>query len=185
MTAAAEAVVADQEWWERLRDRCDAWRRTHPGPVRAVAGVRAVLLWVGLVWIAVVLVWMPDLGLGARAWLGCLWLVVVWFLLLRTKTLTASGYGRWFALSVLWSVPTGVISALLSAGAGGVAADGPGIGIAAFTEEATRSPAGQDVPTSSWCGTSSPTRSSPRSRAAAAPPCARCSSATTTSTPSG
>lgn len=132
------APVVEPEWWERIAVRRDRWRADHPTAALWIARVRALALWLGLLWLGVLLVFFPELRLGMRAWLGCLWLVVLWFVLAHTKTLTLSGYGRFFSVSVVWSAVIGAATAALSGLVGEVGDDGPGIGIAAFSEEALK-----------------------------------------------
>lgn len=75
---------------------------------------RTVLLFGSLVWLAGLWLFMPELRLGMRAYLGCLWVVVAWFMLARTKTLTWSGFLRFFAVCVPWSVGIGVVATALA-----------------------------------------------------------------------
>lgn len=69
---------------------------------------RTVVLAGSLVWLAGLWLFMPELRLGMRAYLGCLWVVVAWFALTRTKTLTWSGFLRFFTLCVPWSIAIGI-----------------------------------------------------------------------------
>lgn len=68
---------------------------------------------------------------------GCVWVVVAWYLLARTKTLTWTGYLRFFTACLPWSVAIGLVSTWLAETVVGtyVRATGPGMGIAAITEE--------------------------------------------------
>lgn len=125
-----------QEWWERLRDRRAAWWQARPALARRWARVRAIGLWAGLVWLALLLVLKPELRLGLGAYIGAAWVVVAWFLLARSRTLTWPGLMRFFAACVPWSVLIGVVCTALSGVGGlGVSATGPGVAIAAITEE--------------------------------------------------
>lgn len=131
-------AAGELEWWQRWAARRDAFAAAHTRLVRVVAVVRAVLLWVSVVWLGVLLVAFPELRPGMRAWVGCLWIVLVWFALARLRTLTLRGYLRFFVVCVAWSVVIGVVTTVMSVPFGGVGADGPGVGIAAWTEEALK-----------------------------------------------
>ncbi|PUB19862.1 protease prsW family protein [Promicromonospora sp. AC04] len=75
---------------------------------------RTVLLAGSLVWLAGLWLFLPELRLGMRAYLGCLWVVVAWFALARTKTLTWSGFLRFFTLCVPWSVTIGILTTVMA-----------------------------------------------------------------------
>lgn len=148
----AAAVVEDdlqavppREWWQVWGERRARWWADRPVLARRWAWVRAVGLWAALAWLLVLVVVVPDLTLGMRAYLGCLWTVIAWFALARTKTLTWSGLLRFFAACVPWSVLIGVVCTAMAraslagdgiAGSGlEVGAVGPGVAIAAIAEE--------------------------------------------------
>ena len=80
------------EWWERARDRLTAsrWFTT-------VIRIRAALSWLGLLALAVAVIFYPVLRTALGAWLGCMWLVVCWFALARAKT-------------VSWALTSGVMT---------------------------------------------------------------------------
>ncbi|GAA2241571.1 hypothetical protein GCM10010413_49980 [Promicromonospora sukumoe] len=67
-----------------------------------------------LAWLAGLWLFAPELRLGMRAYLGCLWVVIAWFALARTKTLTWSGFLGFFTLCVPWSVGIGLITTTLA-----------------------------------------------------------------------
>ena len=79
-------AVPPREWWQVWAERRARWWATRPVLARRWARVRAVGLWVALAWLLVLVVFVPDLTLGLRAYLGCLWTVVAWFTMARTKT---------------------------------------------------------------------------------------------------
>jgi hypothetical protein len=98
--------------------------------------VRTAALWVSIVWVGVLLVWLPEVRLSTRAYVGCVWVVIVWFFLARTKSLTWSAYMRFFAACIPWSVAIGVVSGLLAVSKGlAVDSAGPSMAIAGLTEE--------------------------------------------------
>lgn len=133
-------VAPPREWWQVWAQRRAQWWAARPVLATRWAKVRAVGLWVGLLWVLGLLVLWPEAGLGLRAYLGALWVAVAWFFLARTKTLTWSGYMRFFTGCVAWSSVIGVVSTLLAT----VAADtwvsniGPSVAIASMTEEALK-----------------------------------------------
>lgn len=141
-SASAEPtpLTAHREWWQHLAERRSRWLTMHPRLARVVVVARTVLLAGSLVWLAGLWLFMPELRLGMRAYLGCLWVVIAWFALARTKTLTWSGYLRFFTACVLWSVGIGVFAAPIAtqvAQLDAVAATGTGaqIAIAGIVEE--------------------------------------------------
>jgi len=102
--------------------------------------VRAIGLWVALVWLLGLFVFMPDLRLGVRAYLGSVWVVVAWWVLARTKTLTWSGFMRFFAACLPWSIGIGLLSMFLSTTIAGVPVNraGPTVIVAGVVEEALK-----------------------------------------------
>lgn len=151
----AVAVVEDgliaappREWWQVWGERRARWRADRPVLARRWARLRAIGLWAALAWLLVLVVFVPDLTLGLRAYLGCVWTVVAWFALARTKTLTWSGLMGFFAVCVPWSVLIGVVCTVLAdasmagepaaAAIAGVDAAGPKVAIAGIAEEALK-----------------------------------------------
>lgn len=126
-----------REWWQVWAQRRAEWWAARPVLAARWAKVRAIGLWVGLAWVLLTLVLVPDVRLSVRAWLGCAWVVVAWFFLARTKTLTWSAYLRFFTACVPWSIAIGIFSTwlattVLDVRVGSV---GPMVGIAAIAEE--------------------------------------------------
>jgi len=127
-----------QEWWERAGERRRLWAEQHTGTARRVALVSTGALLLGLLLMVVTYLVVPDARAGLRAWAGGLWLLALWFLLMRTKTLTWSGYTRMFTVSLVWAFAIGLVATSLTdiAGIGPVSSsDGAGIGIASVVEE--------------------------------------------------
>ena len=126
-----------REWWQVWAQRRAEWWAARPVLAARWAKVRAIGLWVGLAWVLLTLVLVPDVRLSVRAWLGCAWVVVAWFFLARTRTLTWSAYLRFFTACVPWSIAIGIFSTwlattVLDVRVGSV---GPMVGIAAIAEE--------------------------------------------------
>jgi len=92
------------------------------------------------VWLLVLFVFMPDLRLGVRAYLGSVWVVVAWWALARTKTLTWSGFMRFFAACLPWSIGIGLLSMFVSTvvADASVSSAGPTVVIAGVVEEALK-----------------------------------------------
>ncbi|UZN01640.1 restriction endonuclease fold toxin-2 domain-containing protein [Cellulomonas sp. S1-8] len=138
-------VVADQpagaapprEWWQVWAQRRAAWWAARPVLAARWVKVRAVGLWVALVWVLGLFVFVPEVRFGLRAWLGCVWVVVAWYVLARTKSLTWTGYLRFFTACVVWSFVVGLVSRWLTTVVLdlSVSQDGPSVMIAAITEE--------------------------------------------------
>jgi len=129
--------VAPREWWQVLAQRRARWWAARPALAARWAKIRALGLWVALVWVLGLLVLVPDVRLSVRAWLGCVWVVVAWYFLARTKTLTWSGYMRFFTACIPWSFAIGLISTWLATTVLDtyVRGTGPSMAIASITEE--------------------------------------------------
>lgn len=140
---AGEARVVPQrrEWWQVLAERRARWAAAHPRLMAFWARARTVVLFGSLLLVVGVWVFWPDLRLGMRAYAGCLWVVIAWFLLGRTKSLTWSGFMRFFAACVPWSVGIGALSTWLAHRVavvevlGGVSEAGARMAIAGIVEE--------------------------------------------------
>ncbi len=131
-------MLAGPEWWERLAARWTGWSQRHQRLAAGWARLRAVALWVALAALLLVFVLFPEFRAGLRVWLWLYGLLVAWFVVARTRTVSWRLLAGLFAASVWWSVIIAVISMWLSGGAGGVRGDGPGTVIAAMTEESLK-----------------------------------------------
>lgn len=113
--AAATAPAAGNiswtpEWWERVRDRRAAWTARHTVLMKQLLVARLVLLAVAVVWLVVAMLVVGSVRAAmVPVYVGCVWICVLWFLLLRTKTLTFAGYMRLFVVATMWSVVAGVV----------------------------------------------------------------------------
>lgn len=112
--AAGISAPAPREWWQLLAERRARWLTAHPRLARAWAVTRMVVLFGSLVWLAALWLFMPELRLGMRAYLGCLWVVIAWFALARTKTLTWHGYLGFFTVCVPWSAAIGALTTTMA-----------------------------------------------------------------------
>ncbi|MCM0638918.1 restriction endonuclease fold toxin-2 domain-containing protein [Cellulomonas wangsupingiae] len=128
-----------REWWQVWAQRRAQWWAARPALTARWARARAIGLWVALVWLLGLFVFMPDLRLGLRAYLGSVWVVVAWWALARTKTLTWSGFMRFFAACLPWSIGIGLLSMFLSTAIGEtVSSTGANVVIAGVVEEALK-----------------------------------------------
>lgn len=110
----ASSRPAPREWWQHLAVWRSRWLGSHPRAARVWAVARTVVLAGSLLWLLALWLFLPELRLGMRAYLGCLWVVVAWFALARTKTLTWSGFLGFFAVCVPWSVGIGLVTTIMA-----------------------------------------------------------------------
>jgi RsiW-degrading membrane proteinase PrsW (M82 family) len=140
MSVSGVGMNGSPEAWERMRDgvrlRLTAVLSRYPALVQVLPRLRVWSLWAALALVLVLAIAVPDYRAGLWAYACCFWLLVVWFLLARTKTVTWAGVARMFTAGVVWSWVIAFVSFRLAA-ASGVAVDaaGPGTAIAALTEE--------------------------------------------------
>jgi hypothetical protein len=113
-TSPTASPVPPREWWQLLAERRSRWLTAHPRLARAWAVTRMVVLFGSLLWLAALWLFMPELRLGIRAYLGCLWVVIAWFALARTKTLTWHGFLGFFTVCVPWSVAIGALTTTMA-----------------------------------------------------------------------
>jgi hypothetical protein len=70
----------------------------------AAGAARAITLWVGLAALLVVLVLVPKFRTGSRIWLWLYALLVAWFVVARTKTVSWRLVAGLFATLLWWSL---------------------------------------------------------------------------------
>lgn len=128
------------EWWERTRRRRESWAERNTAARRVLATGRTVLLFAAVVWVVVAAVIVPELRSGIGAWLGVIWIGLVTFVVMRTKTLSWSAFWGIFTVALVWSVAFGLaLRALAQAvGSAGVEAAGPAVAIASVGEESLK-----------------------------------------------
>ncbi|MGF1660856.1 MAG: hypothetical protein ACFCVG_00040 [Kineosporiaceae bacterium] len=127
------------EWWGWIQLRAAQWAAGHRIAAVRMLRVRAIAGWLAVVVLLVALVVVPNLRAGARVYLWSLLLVVVWFALARTKTLTWGTVAGIFAVSVLWAVAIARISDAVSLWAGlPSSSDGSTVAVAASVEESLK-----------------------------------------------
>lgn len=122
----------DPEWWERWAARKRSWLAARPGVVR----LQRLSMWTALMVVIVAFALSPGLRLVFRSYLPCWVLLVAWFLVVRTKTLTWSAAAKTFALGVPLAVLIALASRALAAAVGlDVDDHGSSIAIAGALEE--------------------------------------------------
>lgn len=133
---AALPGVPSAEWWQRAQAALYDLAGRHPRFVVRVLLVRSVVLWVLVVGLLLAVVAVPPLRPAFVAFVSSLLLVVVWFVMARTKTLTWSTVAAVFSLSVGLAVVVGRVSREAALWAGVLpVSDGAVVAVAAFTEE--------------------------------------------------
>lgn len=138
-----DPAVMPPEAWERARDavRRALRARLRPGAGTAAAllRVRRVVLWGAPVFVLAMAVVFPRYRAGLQAYIACFWILILWFAVARTKTVTWGAVARMFALGVVWSWAIAWTSFRLVEVSGvDVNSAGPGTAIAAFTEESLK-----------------------------------------------
>lgn len=122
------------------------WVLAHAALVGVWRRVRVVLSWLGLLVIVAVLITQPEIREGAGVYLHVYYLLIAWFVLARSKTLSWRFVSLWFTGGLLWSLIIAKITSVLAvqvtqmrAGpltiGANVRADGPSIAIAGVGEE--------------------------------------------------
>jgi heme/copper-type cytochrome/quinol oxidase subunit 3 len=101
-----------------------------------VPRVRTLGSWVALAWLLVVYAIRPDFRDGLRNYVDLGYLLLIWFFLARTKTLSWQFIAATFAVALPWSFAIGLIGVEL-AGTGGLSPGsfGSGTALAALLEE--------------------------------------------------
>ncbi|MGW6128972.1 hypothetical protein ACWFNE_02975 [Cellulomonas sp. NPDC055163] len=128
--------AAPPEWWEAARTRVAEWWAARPGLARRWARMRAVGLWVCVVLVLVMLAVVESVRDSVRVYMGSFVLLVVWFVLARTKTLSWATTARLFSAGVLWSAFLGWFTLQVAAALDlWPSSDGSGVALAGFLEE--------------------------------------------------
>ncbi|RYF56710.1 MAG: HNH endonuclease [Comamonadaceae bacterium] len=85
------ASLWSAEWWERARDRRIAWAQRHARVVKRLLVARLIVAAVLLVYVAVVCILVPAFREAVAVYVGVAWIMLVGFVMMRTKTLTFGG----------------------------------------------------------------------------------------------
>ncbi|WP_127841483.1 hypothetical protein [Actinomyces wuliandei] len=86
------------EWWEVLGARLRRWRG-----LAVLRRLQVLAVWAALPLVAAAVVVVPSLRYSLGAWAGCLWVVVAWFWLARTKSVPWQLVSVVFAVSAPWA----------------------------------------------------------------------------------
>ena len=107
----ARAGPADdvREWWQRLGEARRRWSLRHETAVRRLRLARSVWLWLSVAWLVVLVVVRPELRESLRVAVQLYWLLVVWFLLTRTRTVPWRLVAGLFSVAVVWSIAAGLM----------------------------------------------------------------------------
>jgi hypothetical protein len=97
----------EREWWQRLAGAWRVWAQGHEVALRRLRVMRAVGLWLSLAWLLVMVVVRPELRESLRVFGHVYWLLLVWFLLTRTRTVSWRLVAALFSAGVLWSAVVG------------------------------------------------------------------------------
>ena len=148
MTVGADisSAAASPDLWRRGWLAVQRWVLAHSALVGGLRRVRVVLSWLGLLVIVAVLITQPEIREGAGVYLDVYYLLIAWFFLARSKTLSWRFVSLWFTGGLLWSLAIAKITSVLAvqvtqmrAGSlrigANVRADGPSIAIAGVGEE--------------------------------------------------
>jgi hypothetical protein len=108
-TAWAGPADDGQEWWQRLGDAWRRWSRRHETAVRRLRRARSIWLWLSVAWLLVLVVARPELRESLRVFVQLYWLLLVWFLLTRTRTVPWRLVAGLFSVGVVWSIVAGAV----------------------------------------------------------------------------
>lgn len=105
------ATEAPPEWWERaagaLGRRRERWATAHPRAAAAWTRFLLVRGWVSLAWLVAVVVFVPTARGSVRVLIGSLVVLLVWFVLARTKTVSWRTTTVWFTAGMGWGMCIG------------------------------------------------------------------------------
>ena len=95
----------DLEWWEHLTSRLMASRL-----LKVLRRIQAIAVWACLPIVVAAALLSSTLRASLGAWLGCMWVVMAWFWMARTKTVSWRLVSRVFAISIPWAGAIGWLS---------------------------------------------------------------------------
>lgn len=143
MAGFAVASARPRDGWEILRDaarsRVRAALDRRPGLRSWLRRAQWALLWGGLALLLVLAAFVDRYRAGLQVYACCFFLLVLWFAVARTRTVTWAGVARMFAIAGTWSWGIAWLSARLARAAGFSVGDvGAGTAIAAIGEESLK-----------------------------------------------
>lgn len=134
--------------WTRLAAAIAGWAVRHPRIATAVRRLRTTWIWLAPVVLLIAVIAVPQIREGIGVYFALGWVLVLWFWLCRTKTLSFGFVTGWFALAMTWSMAIAWLTTMLANGlskvigttavGGGPGADGAGIVIAGVCEESLK-----------------------------------------------
>jgi hypothetical protein len=128
-----------REWWERAGGRARAWLRAHPRSAVGAARLLSLAQWAAVALAVVVLATHAPYRRSAFVFVACYLLLLAWFLVARTKTVSWGLVAGLFALSVPWSAAIGWLQLDRAERLRiSVVGEGASTAIAAFGEEALK-----------------------------------------------
>lgn len=135
-TAQKVGSSAPPEWWERVVGAAAGWFADYPRAAVRLRRARVLAAWVAIPLIGAVLVLVPSTRESLRAYAWSFVMLVVWFVLVRTKTLSWGGVLRWFSACVAWSAAIGWVTLRVADQLGlSASSHGSGTALAGFLEE--------------------------------------------------
>src|SRR5690349_2276770 len=93
------------------------------GRAAALRRVRTVLGWAAPIWLCLVYLSVSEMRPGLRGFLGLGYLLLLWFFLSRTKTLSWQSLGALVSIGLPWALVVGLITRPLASGLGQVEVD--------------------------------------------------------------
>jgi RsiW-degrading membrane proteinase PrsW (M82 family) len=143
VTAVGDVTKLPAERWERERDRLrfrvQHLLGRHPSLASSLIRGRVWALWAALGLLLVMVAVFPRYRQSLVVYACCFWILIVWFFLARTKTITWVGLARMFCVGVVWAWVIAWVSYQLAGWAGlKLESVGAATAIAAFTEESLK-----------------------------------------------
>jgi hypothetical protein len=134
--------LARREWWERLGDRSRRWTGGRGRLLAWPRTARAVFLWAGLAWLITMYVTRPELRDALQVAIQVYAVLLIWFALARTRTVSWRLIGGVFAVGIVWAFVVAAVTLTLAEQAGtlttGVTDLGPRAIVAGIGEESLK-----------------------------------------------
>lgn len=119
-----------------VRDRIRQWGERRPALLAKLARFRVILAWALVVIAIIAIIAVPHFGKLVKVFASCLVVLVVWTLLVRTKTVSFAGTMRMFSAGAGWAVIIGIYTTLFAQWGGMTRGwDGVSIAMASTFEE--------------------------------------------------
>jgi RsiW-degrading membrane proteinase PrsW (M82 family) len=102
------------EWWQRAAGRAQRWSQAHAGLVDRLRRVRTIWLWACLAWLLVLVAFRSELREALSVSIAGYWLLLTWFWLARTKTVSWRLVATLYSACLLWSIAVAFITHALA-----------------------------------------------------------------------